>query len=60
MLTIQIKINQDQTVALEKVLKRNPGWNKTLVMRALLNYFLKLDAKEQVDLVKKHYDLTSE
>ena len=60
MTTIQIKTNQDQSDALKKVLKRNPGWNKTLVIRALLNYFLTLDANDQENLVRKHHSLTSE
>ena len=56
----QIKISQDQSDALQKVLRRNPGWNKTLVVRALLNYFLALEATEQERLIKKQYVLTSE
>lgn len=52
------KINQSQSDALEEVLGRNPGWNKTLVVRALLVYFLKLDPAEQEHLVKTQHGLT--
>lgn len=52
--TLTIKIDQDQADALEQVLGQNPGWNKSLVIRALLAYFLKLDMAEQESLVKTH------
>ena len=54
MSTLSVKISQEQETALVEVLDRNPGWDKTLVTRALLAYFLKLNPSEQVDLVKTH------
>lgn len=50
--TLTVEIDQAQASALKEVLDRNPGWNKTLVMRVLLAYFLKLDAPDQENLVK--------
>jgi len=52
--TLTIEIDQAQASALEEVLHRNPGWTKSLVVRALLAYFLKLDMVEQENLVKTH------
>ena len=52
--TFSIKISQEQESAVMEVVDRNPGWDKTLVGRALLDYFVKLDPNGQVDLVKKH------
>ena len=56
---LTIKISQSQADALQKVLKGNLGWNKTLVVRALLTYFLKLDGAEQEHLLKTEHGLTS-
>lgn len=52
--TFSIKISQEQESALMEVIDRNPGWDKTLVGRALLAYFVKLNPTEQENLVKKH------
>ena len=52
--TLTIKIDQAQADALKQLLDQNPGWNKSLVIRALLAYFLKLDMAEQENLVKTH------
>ena len=52
--TLTIKIDQAQADALKQLLDQNPGWNKSLVIRALLAYFLKLDMAEQGNLVKTH------
>ena len=52
--TLSAQISQEQEAALMEVINRNPGWDKTLVTRALLAYFLKLNPSEQVDLVKTH------
>lgn len=52
--TLTIEIDQAQANALEEVLDRNLGWTKSLVVRALLAYFLKLDMAEQENLVKTH------
>jgi len=52
--TLSVKISQEQETAFVEVLDRNPGWDKTLVTRALLAHFLKLNPSEQVDLVKTH------
>lgn len=54
MSTLTIEVNQAQANALKEVLDRNPGWTKSLVVRALLAYFLKLDMTEQENLVKTH------
>ncbi len=51
---LSVEVNQEQSGALKEVLDRNPGWNKALVVRALLAYFQKLNPTEQVDLVKTH------
>lgn len=60
MATLSVEIDQDQSSVLKEVLDRNPGWNKALVVRALLAYFLKLDPGEQENLVKKHRVIKSE
>ena len=52
--TLSVKISQEQETAFMEVVDRNPGWDKTLVTRALLSYFIKLNPSEQVDLVKTH------
>lgn len=52
--TLVVQIDQTQANDLEEVLNRNPGWTKTLVVRALLAYFLKLEMAEQETFVKKH------
>lgn len=52
--TLTIEVDQAQANALKEVLGQNPGWNKSLVVRALLNYFLNLDMTEQQNLVKTH------
>lgn len=52
--TLTIEVDQAQANALKEVLNQNPGWNKSLVVRALLNYFLNLDMAEQQNLVKTH------
>ncbi len=52
--TLSIEINQEQAKVLGEIIDRNPGWNKALVVRALLAYFFQLDQNEQVNLVKKH------
>ena len=51
---LYVNIDQDQANFLSEVLNRNPGWTKTLVVRALLAHFLKLDIVEQENFVKKH------
>lgn len=52
--TLTVEVDQAQANALQEVLDRNPGWTKSLVVRALLAYFLKLDMTEQENLVKTH------
>ena len=52
--TLSVNISQEQESAFMEVIDQNPGWNKALVTRALLAYFLKLNPSEQVDLVKAH------
>ena len=47
-------ISEDLSSAFDEVIDRNPGWNNTLVVRALVNYFIGLTPNEQEDLVKKH------
>ena len=54
MQTLSVEISEEQAIALKEVLDRNINWNKALVVRALLAYFLKLNSSEQVDLVKTH------
>ena len=54
MSTLSVQISQEQETAFMEVVDRNPGWDKTLVTRALLSYFIKLNPSEQVDLVKTH------
>jgi len=54
MQTLSVEISDEQSSALEEVLERNPGWNKALVVRALLAFFLKLDPSEQENFVRKH------
>ena len=54
MVNLSVEIDEDQSNAFEEVLYRNPGWSKALVVRSLLSYFLKLDPREQENLVKKY------
>jgi hypothetical protein len=49
---LTVEIGQNKENALRKVLEREPGWNKSLVTRALLTYFLNLTSIEQENLVK--------
>jgi hypothetical protein len=49
---LTVAIDQGKENALKKVLEREPGWNKSLVVRALLTYFLNLAPTEQENLVK--------
>jgi hypothetical protein len=49
---LTVDIGQNKENALRKVLEREPGWNKSLVTRALLTYFLNLTPVEQENLVK--------
>ncbi len=50
--TLSVKISQEQESALMEVIDQNPGWDKTLITRALVKYFIKLNSEQQVDLVK--------
>ena len=52
--TLSAKISQEQDTALMEIIDRNPGWDRTLVARALYNYFIKLEPSKQVDLVKTY------
>lgn len=52
--TLTVEIDQGQANTLAEVIDRNPGWTKSLVLRALLVYFLQLDMGEQENLVKKY------
>jgi len=54
MAVLTVEIDQGQEAALRQVLNREPGWNKSLVTRALLAYFLKLAALDQEKLVKTY------
>jgi hypothetical protein len=54
MVTLSVEISQEQENALKEVLNNNPGWNKALVIRALLSYFLGLIPDKQAELVKKY------
>ncbi|OGN95963.1 MAG: hypothetical protein A2Y89_00755 [Chloroflexi bacterium RBG_13_51_18] len=54
MKNLSVEISEVQSSELEEVIEDNLGWNKALVMRALLNYFLKLDQDAQEAFVKKH------
>ena len=52
MVNLSVEIDEEQSSIFEDVLEQNPGWNKALVVRALLGYFLKLNSEEQTALVK--------
>lgn len=54
MVNLSVEISEDQSSDLEEVIDRNPGWNKALVVRSLLAYFLGLTPNAQEDLIKKH------
>ena len=54
MIPLNVEIDEAQASSIEEVLDRNPGWNKTLLVRALLSYFLKLEHEKQEDFVKKY------
>lgn len=51
--TLSVKMSQEQESALVEVIDQNPGWDKTLITRALVNYFVNLNTEQQVDLVKQ-------
>lgn len=48
------EISEDMLKSLSKVIDNNLGWNKTLVVRALLNYFLQLEPDKQEKLLKEY------
>jgi len=50
--TLSAKISKELETAFLDVLDQNPGWDKTLTTRALVNYFVNLNPEQQVDLVK--------
>jgi hypothetical protein len=52
--TLSVEISQEQEIALGNALDAVPGWNKALVIRALLAYFLGLPSEKQEELVRKH------
>ena len=54
MKNLSVEINEDKSSELDEVIENNPGWNKALVVRALVNYFLKMGPSEQEAFVKKH------
>lgn len=54
MATLTVEIDEDKASALGEILDRNPGWTKSLVVRALLSYFIKLDPPDQENLVKTY------
>ena len=54
MAVLTVVISKDKENALRQALEREPGWNKSLVVRALLTYFLNLASAEQMNLVKTH------
>ncbi len=54
MKNLSVEISEDQSSVLEEAIKRVPGWNKALVVRALLAYFLELEPEKQEQFVKKH------
>jgi len=51
---LSVEISEDQSSKLDEVIESNLGWNKALVVRALLNYFFKMGPSEQEAFVKKH------
>ena len=48
------EISEDMLNAFQEVIDSNLGWTKTLVVRALVNYFLKLGPDEQQNFLKKY------
>lgn len=54
MQTLYANISDEQSSALEEVIEKNPGWNKTLVTRALIAHFLSLAPDEQEKFVKTY------
>ena len=52
--TLSVEINEEQEKAFQDVLNQIPGWNKALVVRSLLAYFLGLSSIKQEELVKKY------
>jgi len=54
MVVLTVEISQDQGNALRQVIEREPGWNKSLLVRSLLTYFLNLSSAEQINLIKTH------
>jgi hypothetical protein len=53
-INLGVEINEDLSNQLQEVIDENPGWNKTLVVRSLIKYFLALGAIEQEKLIKAH------
>lgn len=54
MKNISVEINEIQWSDLEQAIRQVPGWNKALVVRALLSYFLQLDAEKREQFVKNY------
>ena len=54
MINLSAEISEEQSSDLEEIIDRNPGWNKTLVVRSLLGYFIGLSPTEQEKLVRTH------
>jgi hypothetical protein len=51
---LSVEISEDQLSELDEVIENNPGWNKALIIRALLIYFIKMVPSEQEAFIKKH------
>ena len=48
------EISEDMLNDFQEVVDSNPGWDKTLVVRALVNYFLKLEPEAQQNFVRRY------
>lgn len=54
MKTLSVEINEVQLSELEQAISQVPGWNKALIVRALLAHFLQLEPEEREHFVKKY------
>lgn len=59
MKNVSVEIDENQWSDLEQAIQQVPGWNKALVVRALLSYFLDLESEKREQFVKKYRVLLS-
>ena len=51
---LTVEISEDMLNAFQEVIDNNLNWTKALIVRALVNFFLSLNEKEQQDFLKEY------